>query len=169
MELWKPIEGYENIYEISNYGRVKSLQRIVKKGIYDIKLKEKILVQFINSNKYLHVTLSKNGICKNVKIHLLVASSFLNHKPDGTHKIVIDHIDNNKLNNHLDNLQLISNRENCSKEKRGFSKFTGVGFAKREKKWRAYISVNNKFIHLGYFNTEIEASNAYQNKLIELC
>ena len=165
MEVWKPIKNYEGIYEISNLGRVKSLKRIVKKGIYNINITEKILKQTLNINKYLMVSLNKNGIKKNVKVHLLVAESFLNHKTDSTHKIVVDHIDNDKTNNKLENIQLITNRENCSKEKRGFSKYTGVGYAKRERKWRAYIYINNKFIHLGYFNSEIEAHNCYQNKL----
>ena len=168
MEVWKSIKNYEGIYEISNLGRVKSLKRIVKKEIHNINVSEKILKQTLNINKYLMVSLNKNGIKKNVKVHLLVAESFLNHKTDNTHKIVVDHIDNDKTNNKLENIQLITNRENCSKEKRGFSKYTGVGYAKREKKWRAYISINNKFIHLGYFKSEIEAHNCYQNKLKNL-
>ena len=99
MEIWKPIKNYEGIYEISNLGRVKSLKRIVKKEIHNINISEKILKQTLNINKYLMVSLNKNGIKKNVKVHLLVAESFLNHKTDSTHKIVVDHIDNNKTNN----------------------------------------------------------------------
>ena len=165
MEVWKSIKDYDGIYEISNLGRVKSLKRIVKKEIYNINVSEKILKQTLNINKYLMVSLNKNGIKKNVKVHLLVAESFLNHKTDSTNKIVVDNIDNDKTNNKLENIQLITNRENCSKENRGFSKYTGVGYAKRDKKWRAYICINNKFIHLGYFKSEIEAHNCYQNKL----
>jgi hypothetical protein len=165
MEIWKEVKGYEGIYQISSFGRVKSLSRTIKREDFDIKLKEKILVNFNNSNGYLHVTLNKNGISKNVKIHQLVAIAFLNLKPDGTHKVVVDHIDNNKHNNNLENLQLLNNRQNSSKEQRGFSKYTGVGFAKREMKWRAYISINNKYNHLGYFKTELEAHYAYQNAI----
>ena len=165
MEEWKEVKNYEGIYEISNLGNIKSLSRIVKKNSYDIKLKEKILKPFKNSNGYLHVELHKNGIGKKVKIHILMSVNFLNHIPNGTHDVVIDHIDNNKYNNNLKNLQLTTNRYNCSKEQRGFSLYTGVGFVKREKKWRAYITINKKFIHLGYFKTEIQASNAYQNAL----
>lgn len=165
MEIWKSIKGYEEFYEISNFGNIKSLSRTIKKNQYDIKLKEKILKPFKNLNGYLHIELHKNGKGQKIKIHILMAINFLNHIPNKTHDIVVDHIDNNKHNNNLNNLQLLNNRQNCSKEQRGFSKFTGVGFAKREKKFRAYISINKKFNHLGYFKTEIEAHNAYQNAL----
>lgn len=168
MEYWKDVKGYEGAYKISSFGRVKSLSRTIKRQDFDIRLKEKMLLNYNNSNGYLHVTLNKNGISKNVKIHQLVAVAFLNFIPDGTHKFVVDHIDNNKLNNNLQNLQLLNNRQNCSKEKRGFSKYTGVGFAKRKMKWRAYICINNKNNHLGYFKTEIEAHNAYQNALTKI-
>jgi len=165
MEIWKKVKGYENNYEISSFGRVKSLSRTIKRDGFDILLKEKILVNFKNSNSYLHITLNKNGISKNFKIHQLVAIAFLNYTPDKTHRILVDHKDNNKHNNFLDNLQLLNNRQNCSKEQRGFSKYTGVGYAKREQKWRAYIYLNNKFKHLGYFKTEIEAHLKYQEVL----
>ncbi len=165
MEIWKDIKDYEGIYQISNLGRVKSLARKIKKDFIEVSLKERILINFNNSNGYLHVTLNKEGIGKNLKVHLLVATAFLNHTPDGTHKIVVDHKDNNKHNNNLENLQLLTNRQNCSKEQRGISKYTGVGYAKREKKWRAYIHLDNKFKHLGYFKTEIEAHIAYKEEL----
>ena len=165
MEVWKSIEGFEGFYEISTFGNIKSLSRTVKKNEYDIKLKEKILKPFKNSNGYLHIELNKNGIGKKIKIHTLMSINFLNHIPNKTHDIVVDHIDNNKFNNNLNNLQLLTNRQNCSKEQRGFRIYTGVGFVKIEKKWRAYISINKKFVHLGYFKTEIEAHNAYQLSL----
>jgi hypothetical protein len=165
MEVWKPVKDFEGYYEVSNLGRVKSLKRIVKNGKNDVNIKEKILKQTLNINKYLYVSLNKNGIKKNFKVHQIIAISFFNHKLNGKNNIVVDHINNIKTDNCINNLQLITNRENCSKEKRGISFFTGVSFAKRENKWRSYICIENKFIHLGYFKTEIEASIAYKNKL----
>ena len=96
---------------------------------------------------------------------LAVSVSFLNHKPCG-HKIVVDHINNNKENDKLYNLQLISNRENTVKDiKGGTSKYTGVCWNKRQCKWQSAIQINGKGKHLGYFKSEKKASQAYQNEL----
>jgi len=148
-EIWKDINGYENLYQVSNFGRVKSL----------LFGKEKILKNSLNCGYY-RVNLNGNAI----RIHILVAVAFLRHKPDG-HRLVVDHIDNNPLNNHLDNLQIITHRKNLSKDKSGY---IGVSNVKKSKKFRGRIGVNGKQIYLGMFETEIEASNAYQLKLKEI-
>jgi hypothetical protein len=94
--------------------------------------------------------------------------SFLGHKPCG-YKLVVNHIDFNKLNNNLVNLEIITNRENCNKKHlKSSSKYVGVAWCKASKKWRAMIDINNKSNYLGLYNTELEASNAYQNKLLSL-
>jgi hypothetical protein len=101
--------------------------------------------------------------------HQLVAITFLNHVPDGTNKIVVDHIDENKLNNKLDNLRLITNRENVWRNRSNCtSQYKGVNWNKAMRKWRAIICFQNKSIHLGYFDFEIDASNAYQEKAKKL-
>ena len=115
-EIWKDIEGYEGLYQVSDLGRVKSL----KFG------KERILKQNQTYKGYLVVTLSENGKTKTRNVHVLVAMAFLDHKPDGTQKVVVDHIDNNKNNNTLDNMQLISHRENVSKDRYNETGYTGV-------------------------------------------
>lgn len=151
-EIWKVIEGFE-YYEISNLGRVKSLKFN----------KERILKIRIDTSGYSIVSFSEKKIFTK-RVHQLVAESFLNHKTFGYNKIV-DHIDNNPLNNNLENLQIISNRENLSKDKKGISKYTGVSFRKDTKKWQSRISVNGKKINLGCFSTELGASEAYQLKI----
>jgi hypothetical protein len=166
-EIWKDVIDYEGHYKVSNLGRVKSLPREIKKNGFYIS-KEKILKTNANNGGYLYVNLFKDKTGKSFYIHRLVAIFFLNHKPDGTQKIVVDHIDSNKLNNKVENLQLISQRENISKTKRGSSKYTGVSWSKLDKKWRSSILINKKRIHLGLFNTEEEAHNAYQNKLKQI-
>ena len=156
-EIFKDIPGYEGLYQVSNLGRVKSL----KCG------KEKLLKNSINFQGYYRVGLSKDRKLFTKKIHQLVAIAFLNHIPC-KYKIIVDHINNNPLDNRLENLQLITVRENTSKDRKdGSSKYIGVSFQKERKKWMATISVNRKNINLGRFNTEIEAHNAYQNKLKE--
>ena len=160
IEIWKDIPEFEGYYKVSNLGNVRSLNYRKKKGIV------KQLSKGLNSNGRYRVTLCKNGKnSSNKKIHQLVAMAFLNHKPCG-HKIVVDHIDNNKENDKLYNLQLISNRENTVKDiKGGTSKYTGVCWNKRQCIWKSSIRINGKVKHLGYFKSEKKASQAYQNEL----
>jgi hypothetical protein len=157
MEIFKDIPDYEGIYQVSNLGNVKSL----KNG------KEKILWKNKKVSGYYCVGLSKNNTRKFFKTHQLVAIAFLGHKPDG-HKLVVDHIDNDRLNNRLDNLQLISQRKNTSKDRKGTSKYTGVYWHKNRNKWRAEIKISGKRKYLGLFETEYHAHLAYQNALKQL-
>lgn len=164
-EIWKDIPDYEGLYQVSNYGNVKSLSRKVSNGINYKFSKGKIIKQLINSSHYLYVFLHKNKVRKKYKIHQLVAMSFLNHIPYGN-ILVVDHIDNSKLNNRLDNLQIITQRENVTKGKQAReSKYVGVDFQKRTNNYRARIIIENKRIYLGCFANELEAGIAYQKAL----
>lgn len=157
-EIWKDIPNYEGMYQISNLGRVKSLSNNNSK-------KEKILKQYIDKYNYYNISLNKKNIGSTLKVHKLIAMAFLNHTPCG-YKEIVDHIDNNPLNNNVNNLQLITQRLNCSKDKKNkSSKYTGVYWSKRDKIWRSQISINGKLKNLGRFNTEIEAHEAYKNEL----
>jgi len=165
-EIWKEIKGYED-YEISNLGRVKSLARIITTVRGSRTYKEKILKGALDHYGYSLVSLYKDNKVKTKMIHQLVAIAFLNHTPDG-YKLVVDHVDNNPLNNELGNLQIITHRENLSKDKKGSSEYTGVSWDKSRKKWMSSIRVNGKIKHLGRFTDELEASEAYQKALKEL-
>lgn len=151
----KIIEGYPD-YEVSTCGKVFSN----KYG------KVRQLKSAVNSRGYLQVVLWDERLKSTRTIHQLVAIAFLNHKPDG-HKIVVDHIDGVKTNNDVSNLQLISNRENTSKDRKNVaSKYVGV--SKSYSNWRANIYLNGKQNHLGIFDTELEASVAYQEALSKI-
>lgn len=165
-EIWKPIKGFEGYYKVSNCGRAKSVQRIVKNSNTSTRIvKERILKSAIGSHGYLAVRLSKNGKTKVFTIHVLVATAFKDHIPNG-HKIVVDHIDGNKLNNYIDNIQLITHRKNLSKDKSGYSsKYIGVCRDKTNNKWMASIGVGGKNKHLGRFDNELDAYKAYKNAL----
>tara|TARA_R110000772_G_scaffold261421_2_gene379897 strand:+ start:1536 stop:2015 length:480 start_codon:yes stop_codon:yes gene_type:complete len=152
-EIWKDIKDYEGLYQVSNLGRVKSL----KFG------KERILSAATNATGYSLVALC-NGKTKAITAHQLVAMAFLNHKPCG-YKLVVDHINTIKTDNRLENLQVITHRQNCTKDKKGTSKYTGVHWCKPRNKWRAEIRINGKTKYLGSFKSELEASEAYQLKL----
>ena len=154
-EIWKDVKGYEGIYQVSNLGRIKSLY-------FE---KERILAH-ANSKGYFSVVLCKASEFKRKHVHQLVAIAFLGHIPCG-HNLVVDHINTIKTDNRLDNLQVITQRENLSKDKKGTSKYTGVSWCKRSQKWRARIKIE-KNKHLGYFKTELEAHQAYQSALKEL-
>lgn len=173
-EIWKTIPGYENYYCVSNKGKLKSLERCIirSNGIKKL-IKEKILVNWINNRGYIAHTLTKDGTHKKQALHISMAMAFLNHIPNG-YKVVIDHIDDNKLNNNLNNLRLVSARENVSKNRKNkYSKFTGVCYIKnnihnRKNRWTSYIQINGKNKYLGNFYTELEASEAYKKALLEL-
>ena len=99
---WKPIKDYEGLYEVSNLGEVKRLN-------YRRTGKEKLLSPGKNRKGYLYIALWKNGIGKYFKIHRLVYSAFVGEIPEG---LQCNHIDENKENNRVDNLNLMTSKEN---------------------------------------------------------
>lgn len=109
-EIWKDIKNYEGRYQISNMGRVKSLFRKVKtvSGYY-ITVQEKILKQTVDNTGYYVVSLWKNNKHLRAHIHRLVAETFIfNHN----NKPFINHIDGDKLNNNVSNLEWCTPKEN---------------------------------------------------------
>tara|TARA_R110000744_G_scaffold102377_7_gene196941 strand:+ start:392 stop:898 length:507 start_codon:yes stop_codon:yes gene_type:complete len=166
-EIWKDIPDYEGSYQVSDLGNVRSLDRVIPhNGHGTYKRKGSIFKPCNNVGGYLLVVLSKNRKQKTHKVHQLVAIAFLGHKPCGM-TLVVDHLDDNKLNNRADNLQLVTNRENLSRIG-GSSKYVGVSFFKKNNKWRADIHINGKRNYLGLFKKEIEASQAYKLALNSL-
>jgi len=167
-EIWKDIPLYEGLYQVSNFGNVKSLSKNVKMPNGGIRMQsEKILKPCDDGKGYFQVNICKEGKSKSIKVHVLIAMTFLNHIPDG-HKIEVDHRNGIKNDNRLENLQLLTHRQNiskASKSKNTSSKYTGVSWAKHVNKWEAYININKKRKHLGLFSTEIEAHLAYQKEL----
>lgn len=95
MEIWRNVIEYENLYQVSNEGRVKSLN-------YKKTKKEKILKQYIDNCGYLFVTLSNKGKTKSFKIHRLVAETFI---PNPQNLPCVNHKDEDKTNNKVENLE----------------------------------------------------------------
>jgi hypothetical protein len=158
MEVWKDVKDYEGMYQISNFGRVKSLERIVKNGVNSNRLiKERILKNHISKTGYFVTDLKDKNYRKTFKIHILISKHFIkNHK----NLPIINHIDGNKLNNNIYNLEWVSQRENCCHKElknNNSSKYIGVCYRKNRNKWQSSIVFNGKLIHLGTFKTEIEA------------
>jgi hypothetical protein len=165
-EIWSKIDNYEGIYEVSNYGRIKSLSRnILKKGVCTI---DESILNGTMSNGYLTVKLSKNGNYETKSIHQLVAIAFLNHFPC-KHELVVNHKDFNRKNNHVDNLEIITNRENTNKKHlKSSSKYVGVSWHKKLSKWQARILINGKDKHIGFFDDEKKASEYYELALLSI-
>lgn len=156
MEVFKEIKGYEGLYEVSNRGNVKSLKR-------KNRLNEILLKIHLSTTGYPQVLLTKQGKSKTYQVHQLMAIAFLNHIPNGN-RTVVDHIDNVKANNKLENLQITSHRNNSSKDtfrKNKTSKYIGVHWDEKRKKWRSSKRINGKKTYLGMFKTEIDAYEAY--------
>jgi len=151
MENWKDIKGYEGFYQVSDIGRVKSLRY------------GNILKTHISNNGYMVVNLSANTRRAKKMVHTLVAESFLNHK--STREKVVDHINNIKIDNNLSNLQIISHRENCIKDKK---EYVGTSYNKGNNKWIAMVSIDKNQTYLGSFDTQERASIAYQFALTQL-
>ena len=170
-EIFKPIRDYEGLYEISNYGKVKSLAKQWISGKGTIRKKENtILKGGIDEDGYRIVTLYKNKKKKTYRMACLVWDHFGNRKRNG-YILQIDHIDGNKQNNRIDNLQLLTCRENITKEweiKKKTSKFVGVNWHKEQKKWQARILINKKRRYLGLFESEHKANLKYQEALREI-
>jgi hypothetical protein len=108
MEIWKDIKGYEGIYQVSNLGRVKSLARkVIKAYGAEHNLSEKI--KSVNSDNFGYSVIRlHNGSGKTFKVHRLVANAFLG-EPNG---LEVNHIDGNKSNNNLNNLEYCTKSEN---------------------------------------------------------
>ena len=141
---------YDKRYKVSNKGNV-------------IGVKGYVLKQYVDSKGYPMVHIGDGSI----RTHLLVAETWLNHVRCG-HKIVVDHIDNNPQNNRLDNLQLISHRENLLKDKKNkTSKYRGISKDYKTSKYRAQVCLGGKTYYLGLYNTEDEAYISYIDALYE--
>ena len=156
-EIWQDIPGMYKI-QASNLGRIRSL-------MFN---KELIRKTHFKNNGYECLGITANGKNKKYTVHSLVAMAFLGHTPDGTQKIIVDHINNNRKDNRLSNLQLITQRENSTKEQRGNSKYPGVYHIKKNNTYQAHIYHNKKLIRLGTFKNELDAAQAYQNYLKQI-
>ena len=147
MEDFKQIPGYER-YGISRAGQVKNLKT------------DRILKPFI-SNNYLTISLFNEGKRKPTSVHVAMAITYLNHIPMGS-TLVVDHINKIKTDNRLENLQIITQRENIS---RSIEKSLPLGvrkyITKSGTKYSSSIRIGNKRLVLGYFNTPEEAHQAY--------
>lgn len=110
-EVWKDAKNFEGYYQVSNWGRVKSLDRWVERNGKLVLRKGKILKPFLNADGYSVINLYKNRKRKFYLGHRLIWETFNGEVPKG---FEINHIDENKQNNILSNLNLLTHRDNCN-------------------------------------------------------
>ena len=114
--MWKYIKNFEGLYQISTEGVIRSLDRIVKTKKGKRTYKGTVLKPNVGTNGYYYVGLSKNGKSKTYYIHKVVTDTFLEN-PNNLSDV--DHINGNKLDNRLENLQYLSHFDNSSKSNKG--------------------------------------------------
>lgn len=109
-EIWKDIEGYEGLYQVSNLGRVKSLERMCRcRGDGVRKVPERILKPGLNGHGYLTVALSNEGVWVTYYVHNVTSQAFLYKKAGATE---VNHKNGNKQDNKIANLEWVTGDEN---------------------------------------------------------
>lgn len=117
-EIWKDIKGYEGLYQVSNLGRVKRLKRKFQTYNHLTKryntriIDEKIIKGTINKKGYNRISLTKDKKETKHFVHRLVVENFIRQLKDNE---TIDHVDCNKLNNNINNLEIVSIQENITR------------------------------------------------------
>ena len=145
-ENWKKVTGFEK-YSVSDYGNIRNDKtgRILKFGT--------------SNNGYRRVTFSQNKKLSTKNVHRLVAGAFI---PNPDNKKCVDHINNDRKNNKLNNLRWATaeqNQHNRKIDKDNTSGTKGVSFVKKTNKWRARINIDGKEIYLGSFMKKEDAVN----------
>lgn len=107
-ERWKEIKDYEGKYEVSDFGRIRSLSRSLPTN-YNQVIPERILKPVFHTLGYCSVLLQVDGLVKRANIHRLVALAFI---PNPENKPQVNHKDGNKANNQVSNLEWVTHREN---------------------------------------------------------
>lgn len=166
-EIWMPVKGYEGLYEVSSFGRVKSLPKVVDLGRCVQHRKEKLLTPIPDGKGYLMVWLFSNCIKKMWKVHRLVAGTFLENpelKPQ------IDHINADKLDNRLCNLRWCTGKENfhnpISYKRNSESKF---GYKNHKAKSVVQYSINGEYIKTWHCINDVKRGLGFNHPHISQC
>lgn len=136
-EIWKDVVGYEGLYQVSNFGQVKSLDRLDCAGR---KIKGKMLSVFTLKNGYLVVNLWKNGVGKTQLIHVLVAKAFI---PNPQNLPEVGHKDEDSKNCYADNLEWTTHIDNCNMPLRRQQISEKRAGTHHTQEWKDKMSVRN--------------------------
>jgi len=164
-ERWRDVVGFEGYYRISDYGRLKSLPRLLWNGYGYFKSKERIRKPRVGTDGYYALPLIVDKEISEKRVNGLVAEAYCRHVPNG-YKNLVNHKDGIRLNNYYKNLESVDNRYNVSDgmlRKDTSSIYTGVVKDKKSlNTWIASIRYLGKIVYLGTFKDELEASMTYR-------
>ena len=160
-EYWKPVVGYENLYEVSNLGRIRSFDRWVKSKNGSIRIcRGRILKPYTNKDGYLYVVLCKNNKHKTYKVHRLVAEAFL---PNPDNLPQVNHKDENKQNNNVENLEFCDCKYNIN---------FGTAIARRSKtisKAVVQYTLDGTFVREWPSAMDAEREGGFRSECICMC
>ena len=153
-EEWKDIEGYEGLYQVSNLGRVRSLDRYVEKAVHPgfppstVLCKGRILKQGYCRFGYAHVCFTKKGVPNKIaRIHRLVARAFVQGYFEGA---VVNHKDENPKNNRADNLEWCTQKYNVT--------YNGASYRARENRRKMVVQMTKDGKVIATFESASEAA-----------
>lgn len=150
-EIWKDIAGFEGVYQVSNMGRVKTLEKLINCWDTPKRRKEQIVTPIIQKSGYAHVGLWRKQTCKQARVHRLVAEAFCEN-PMPEKKTQVNHINENKLDNRACNLEWVTPKENTNH---------GTGIERRVRKHAQHMIIQmdkNTGEVLRIFKNERQAS-----------
>lgn len=153
-EIWKPVDGFEDLYEVSNLGRVKSLN-------YHLTGKERIIKPFKNKKGYLRVNLFRNGKQKKFLVHRLVATAFI---PNPNNLPQVNHRDEVKTNNFVENLEFCDAKYNAN-----YGTHNVRSAASRSKPVEASRFSDFRTIEFRFASTMEAGRNGYRNQCVAAC
>ncbi|WP_223611763.1 NUMOD4 motif-containing HNH endonuclease [Enterococcus faecium] len=152
-EIWRPIEGYEGLYEISNLGKIKSNFRQGSTTDF-LKISN-------NGNGYMMVRLCKNGKAKKYYLHRLLAQTFIDNPED---KPQVNHINENRSDNRLENLEWVTQKENNNHGNHNLNS----AISKRSGKAKKNVQLDLDGNELGRFDFLIEAAKTVNGNSINI-
>ena len=163
-EIWKDIKNYEGIYQVSNMGRIKSVERYMlnRWGNGFKKWREKIKIQTLSKNGYYTVRLSNNGKDKGYSTHRLVAEAFV---PNPENKPCVDHINTDRTDNRAENLRWCTNKENQN------NPLTKIKMKRNKSKAKPIIQLTktNELVQKWESASQVQRDLGYNKSAISSC
>ena len=159
-EIWKDVIGYEELYEVSNLGKIRSKDRIVYQQNNGTLCKHlyngKILKLKKEKNGYIRIRLSKNGKAITKSLHRIVAETFIPHDKENN---VVNHLDNNPSNNMVSNLEWTTYKGNMQyAAKQGRMKYHPENLKKAQESIKRPVIAIDKDNNKYEFNSQVEAA-----------
>ena len=169
-EIWKSIEGYEGYYEVSDFGNIRSCERVVSHGLGNSirKLKKKTVKPWKDNHGYHVVSLSKDGVVRKYKVHRLVAETFIQN-PDN--KPTVNHINEIRNDNRVCNLEWATYQENNNHgyHNQRVSKTLSKGIVQLDKfgrKIAVFESANEASLATGVHAANIKSCIHHTNRVL---